>query len=120
MLHFSALQIACVVFAAHVSRDTLLFSTSLILLCSSLIHHASGYACQHVARVDRALCLVFAAACVFRTIGKSPLIYVTNWSLGLYIAIIYYKLRLHESSKIAHASIHTAASLVGTLLCVSS
>lgn len=119
MLQFSSLQLLCVVVASYAIQDTLIFLTSLPLLCSSLIHHASEYASERVGRADRALCLVFASACVLRALSKPPPVAVACFVLGLYMLVVYFVARLHETSKLAHASIHTSASIVGTLLCLS-
>lgn len=122
MLEYSVLQLYCVVIASFYANDIIIHSTSLALLCISLIHHSSNYKSNFIGHLDRTLCKIFSICCLRKYILYNynyPFYYNIIVSfLAIYMFILYYILKVHEYSKILHASIHTSATIVGIILCI--
>ena len=114
MLEFSSLLMASIVLYAHRRGDTVMHDAWLALLCSSLIHHASGYKYGWLEQLDRILCKANSVLCASRNWPLVTPQHAAVWGLGVYMVVIYYG-GYAERHKLVHASIHAAASAVALL-----
>lgn len=112
MLEFTSLFLALPVVHAHGRHDTVMHTSLLGLLCTSVLHHASGRKYDRtVGRVDRILCVANALLCFARLWPFPQKRDVLCLGLGAYISYVYYG-KLAKKSKSVHASMHACAAII--------
>ena len=67
-LEYSSLFLSVIVLYAYHMQDTLMHTMWLALLCTSLIHHAGKYKNETLGKVDRTICHINGAVCVYNTL----------------------------------------------------
>ena len=113
MLEYTTLQLVPVVlFSCH---DVLLHTTSLLLVCSSLIHHSQKYTRWQLYYIDRIFCFLYALVCFVRSYQYK--LWVHALVLMYQITVFYGVMHVYGWNQYLHVTIHTTGAIVG-LRCI--
>ena len=109
MLEYTALQFVPVVLLSR--HDRLLHTSSLFLLCSSLVYHAQKYTTPALYYVDILNCMLYTMVCCYRSYEYEMWF---NYSVLVYDIVMYFGfMKVYGWNPYIHASMHTLSSIVG-------
>lgn len=109
MLEYTSLQFIPVILLSR--EDAWVHTTTLLLRCTSLIHHSQKYTTWQLDYVDRLNCLLVTIVYCYRSYEYGRYI---NYSVLVYDIMMYYwYMKVYGWNKYIHASIHTLSAIVG-------
>jgi hypothetical protein len=115
-LEYSSLSLALIVLFAQYMQDSLMHALWLTQLCTSLIHHASGYASTTLQKIDIALCHINSAVCVYYTVvsairGYVILLPMVTMNVMLFVHLVNVYHLTPDRTDEQHNSIHYGATI---------